>query len=173
MPRSRNLPVLRTRTRPNRSWAYTMSAAVTNVSAASKVLIGSFSLSNAGIDETILRTHISLHISTDNAGASEEQFGAFGLIRVSAVALALGITAIPGPFTNGNDDGWFVHFGIQQRWRADTAVGRENLGQQYLIDSKAMRKIPDGSAIAVVAECAHATDAFDLAVAVRLLGQTS
>ena len=95
--------------RPNRGWSYTLETAFTTVPANSKVLLASFTLSNPGIDITLLRCIGGLAVSSDQSVNVEEQVGAFGLILVTDQALAIGITAIPGPFTNGDDDGWFCH----------------------------------------------------------------
>ena len=106
MPR-RNLRFPR-QSRPNRGWAGVVSAAGVAVPAASKVLLGSFILVGE-VEETILRTVGQIGIVTDQTAASEDQLGAFGLATVSNVAFAIGITAIPGPVTEIEDDGWFVH----------------------------------------------------------------
>ena len=107
-------------------------------------------------------------IITDNAANSEEQFGGLGCRFVSATAAALGVTALPGPVTNFLDDEWFVLQPFIQQTQLATAVG-EIRGRQYIIDSKAMRKFGGDVALVVMAENGHASDAFQLGIALRFL----
>ena len=94
--------------RPTRSWTGLVASA-TIVPTSTKVLLGTFVLSNPGIDETVLRSVGQISVSTDNDGASEQQVGAWGMCIVSDVALAIGITALPSPVSEISDDFWFVH----------------------------------------------------------------
>jgi len=166
MPRS----FRRTRSTPNRTWAGINAATYTNVPAASKVLLGSFTLNNTGIDETVLRTVGSISIKSDQAAASEDQIGAFGLYVVSSRALAIGLTAIPGPVTNASEDGWFVWQGFAQTLEFVSAVGVEpGMATTYHFDSKAKRVVGTGMGIAIMVENIHASHAFDIAVPLRLL----
>ncbi len=73
-----------------------------------------------------------------------------GIILVTNVALAAGVTAIPSPFTGiGNDWIWW------------DAVGLDNVGTvaadpvrtgSRMIDSKAMRKVKDNQVLVLVTE---------------------
>ena len=159
----------RGRRRPNRSWAGVASTAVVNIPAASKVLLGSFSPTTSG-DVTALRTVGYVSIASDNSGATEFQIGAFGMIVVSDTALALGITAIPGPITDIADDGWFTYlpFGFEELVLTQAGV-RPNRMRHMPLDSRGKRIVEDGRAVAIVAENAHATHAFDLLFSVRML----
>ena len=155
---------------PNRAWAHADVNAFTAVAAASKVLLGGFTLSNTNIDETILRTVGRLAVSTDNPVGDEEQIGAFGMILVSDAAVAVGVTAIPGPITDGQDDGWFVYVPIVQRYHHETSVGFDpQFATGYDFDSKAKRVVEEGRQMAIMVENAHATHAFDIAFVLRLL----
>ena len=64
---------------------------------------------NPGLDITVLRTVGILSISSDQSGAAEQQIGAFGMICVSDSAVAIGVTAMPDPVVDADDDGWFVY----------------------------------------------------------------
>ncbi len=55
----------------NRSWSSLVNTGTSNIATDTKVLLGSFSLSNPGIDETILRTVGSISVSSDQTAASE------------------------------------------------------------------------------------------------------
>jgi len=131
-------------------------------------------LSNSNIDETILRTVGKFAVASDQAAASEIQVGAFGLILVSDAAVAVGITAIPGPITDSSDDGWFVYVPIVQSVEFISAVGvRPDWATCYDFDSKAKRKIEEGRQLAIVVENAHASFGFEITFAFRLLSMVS
>ncbi len=158
--------------RSNKAWASHFDAAAVTVAAGTKALLGGLSLSNPNIDETVLRTVGSVITQTDAPAVSEKQFGAFGLIRVSDAAAAVGITAIPGPVTDADDDGWFVYVPLLSDNRVNTAVGVV-AGVRYDFDSKAKRVFEEGTQIAIVVENAHASHAFSIASAFRLLGMVT
>ena len=156
--------------RPNRGWSYTQEAAFTNVPANSKVLLASFALSNPGIDVIILRCIGGISVASDQAAAAEVQIGAFGMILVTDQALAAGIASIPGPFTNGDDDGWFCHQSFAQQ--GDLVSGQGIVSGWYPIDTKGKRIVHgEGVSIALVAENAHATYGLVLYEAIRFLAQ--
>ena len=157
--------------RPNRSWAGQIDAAYVAVPAASKVLLGTFTLSNPGIDETILRVVGQISVRSDQSAASEEQHGAFGMIPVTTRAIAIGLSAILGPVTNVSDDGWFVFMPVAQDFLFLSAIGVTDDTKRYMIDSKAKRVISDGMGIAVMFENSHATHGLDVAVGIRMLSQ--
>jgi len=107
---------------------------------------------------------------TDNGAAVEQQIGAFGAIVVSDPAVAIGITAIPGPGvgSEGGDDGWFIH----QTFASRTIVANTDMESRMIeIDSKAKRKLDDGFTIAFVVENVHASHAFRFIFSMRVLSQ--
>ena len=156
--------------RPNRAWVGAFSVAQVNIPANSAVLISTFALSNAGIDETILRTVGSFFVGLDQIVANEQQLGAFGLILATDQAISVGITAIPDPITDINDDGWFVYVPIQQETQYATVVG-QSMGRTYDFDSKAKRVVYTGTGVAVVVANSHATNGLDISVGFRMLSQ--
>ena len=148
------------------AWGFLGVATHSVIGASSKVLLGTFILSNPPLGETVLRTRARLSVITDQAVAAEQQIGAFGLIVVTDRAAAAGAVSIPGPFTDGGDDGWFVHQIISQQ------NGLSGLTDaQYDIDSKAMRKIEDGGEIAIMVENGGTSHGFNFIFAVRLLAK--
>ncbi len=157
----------------NKGWAFTQSVTDINIAAGTKVLIATISLSNPGIGETILRSRGMLTWMTDApSSANEMQIGAFGAIVVSDPAIAVGITAIPGPGvgSEGGDDGWFIH----QTFASKTLISNvDAVSHMIMIDSKAKRKIDDGFAIAFVVENVHTTHGFRILLAMRVLSQLS
>ena len=119
---------------------------------------------------TILRSHLLLHVRSDQITAIETPFGAFGRIIVTDTAAALGITAIPDPSgTNGDPEAdwyqwssWATSFFIDIN--GTDGIGVMNNGYQYILDSKAMRKVgPDDNAVSVATN--------DTAVGVNIITQ--
>ena len=106
--RSRRGFVPRRAKRAAPAWGY-VEIPNTIVAAGNKTLLGTFILSNPPLGETILRTHIRLWVGSDQVAVAEFQQGAFGMMVVTDRAAAAGAASIPGPFTDGGDDGWFVH----------------------------------------------------------------
>jgi len=140
------------------NWSRVVSATVVTVAAGAKVLLTSFSLDNPGIMETVRRTRGRFMLSADTAN-SEPRLGAFGLIVINDVARSLGVTGIPGPVTDGDDDDWFVWepFGTFTGY-LEGATANASIGPiTYEFDSKAMRKIADGRGVAVMVENASAS----------------
>ncbi len=162
------------RSRPNRAWSGLASPTQTPVPAASKVLIGSYVLSNAQIDETVIRNVGVIGISSDQAAASELQIGAVGMILVTDVAHAAGVASIPGPITDIEDDGWLVYIPFCFEFRFVSGVGVEpDFSHLINFDSKAKRRVQEGSRVAVIAENAHATHAFRVMFVARNLTMIS
>ncbi len=170
MPRlTRSFPI-RQRRVSNKGWAFTQSVTEVTVAAATKVLLATISLSNPGIGETILRSRGHITWFTDNPTATELQIGAFGAIIVSDPAVAIGITAIPGPgvASEGGDDGWFIH----QTFSSKTLVANVDMVSHTIeIDSKAKRKIDDGFAAAFVVENVQSAQGMRVMFAMRVLSQ--
>jgi len=147
---------------------------MTTVGVSSKVLLGTFTLSNLNIDETVLRTVGSLSVTSDQASVTEPQIGALGMILVNDLALAAGAASIPGPITDRSDDGWFVYILIVSNMLVNTAVGFDALaGARYDFDSKAKRRVEEGFGIAIMIENASAASAFLAALVFRSLSQIS
>ena len=141
------------------------------VANASKVLLastGGFGLGSAG---TIIRSRGLLSVRPTTEGTSVSVDGAFGIAVVSATALATGITAIPGPFTDADWSGWMVHQFFGFRYSVKTAVAEDLLNTNMEIDSKAMRKVAGDEAIVLVGESRQG--AVSILSHIRLLFQES
>ena len=116
---------------------------------------------------TIVRSRFEMWLRSDQAAAIEQQWVSFGIAVVSDQAAAIGVTAIPTPFTDMASDLWFVH----QNLFADESnlTDRTRSGQRYTIDSKAMRKVDIGQDVVVVSEHGTGASGAKLAVAGRML----
>ena len=101
---------------------------------------------------TILRTRLVINFRTDQQAASEAPTGAYGEIVVKETASTIGVTALPGPLTEVNSD-WFIYQGVTAPFLFGDATGSSwsNGGAQYIIDSKAMRKVgPDEDVVSMI-----------------------
>ena len=171
MANRNRFPTSRSRggSRPNRAWSGIASVGFTGVGVSAKVILGSFALSSDAIDETILRTVGMLAVESDQSAAVEDQIGAFGMIRVTENAFAVGITAVPGPVTDINDDGWLLMVPFAQSGASVLAAGPSSV--QYPFDSKAKRVVEGGIRAVIVVENASASHVFQVAFVMRLLAQ--
>jgi len=142
-----------TRSRPSLTNWGRIFFAETVVADGTKVLLGSFALSNPGINETIRRTRGRILVMSDQASIAESVQFAFGMMVVSDLALAAGAASIPGPITDRQDDGWFVWEGIPSLITSTDgsgAFGQMTYGLPF--DSKAMRKNVEGFGVAIMGE---------------------
>jgi len=126
-------------------WAFSQSAILATIPAGTKAILATFALNTTNLGETILRTRGLLWVQSDQSVAfNEQQSGAFGGLVATSNAVAAGVASLPDPFTDGADDGWFVHRPFVQ---TSPSINGELGGQQgrlYEIDSKAMRKVETG-----------------------------
>ncbi len=145
---------------------------VTGLSAVGGTIL--FSLNAAALalrPFTIVRTRFLLGMSSDQAAASERQVGGFGMAVVSDQANAIGVTAVPTPISDMGSDLWFVHQLLYNDFVFGTGVGFEdNVLAQYVIDSKAMRKVDIGQDLVVVAEfSSNGSGGFNITAGGRML----
>ena len=156
-------------------WFITVdSAGFINVAAASKLLYATVPGATLALiaPATIIRTRGILTVLSDQTAATETQMGGIGVGFVNEVAGTLGITALPGPTTDPNWEGWFVYQRFTQRMLVATAVGmasRGGSGGSYEIDSKAMRKFDGDETMVFLAENRHATNGFEFNLVLRFL----
>ncbi len=166
MARSRR-PTISVSRKHNNSWGAVVSSVFVTVGANSKVLLGSLTLNNPNIDETVLRVIGQVAVITDSA-TFESQIGSVGLIVVSNQAVAAGAASIPGPSTDMEDDGWFCHALFAQ----DAKAGDIN-STSYPFESKGRRVVQEGESIAIMAENIHASEGMTVAVQFRILSRVT
>ena len=93
-----------------------------------------------------IRGNAVIHLKTATAAGDGFRYG-LGLGLVTAEAFAVGATAISGPLSEGEWDGWIWHrFGAVQFVIATIAdgVNAATVVDRFVIDSKVMRKWTDG-----------------------------
>ena len=128
----------------------------TSVPALNKVLLASFA-PQIGLTLTIRRTHVSLMFSSDQNAASENVIGAIGMGVFNDTTIAAGVAGLPDPVTDVSDDVWFLFQGLHSRISVRGTDGLvEPAGSIIEVDSKAMRKLPNGRSLALVVANADA-----------------
>ncbi len=162
----RALPQRRTTARRGTNWSRFITFAPVFVGFGQKVFVTFFQLSNPGITETVVRTLGQFFVTSDQAIAVEEQIGAWGMVRITDAALAIGVTAMPGPVTDLDDEGWMVWQGFSQNGQLTTGGPS---GFMYSFESKAARRIEEGHSMAIVVENAHASEGFRFSLTLSLI----
>jgi len=152
----------------NYSWTGTTTASLIVVAPLTKVFLGSFALVTP-FEETVVRARGVMFINSDQSAGVEQQLGAFGLIRVTNLAVAAGAASIPGPSTDITNDGWLLWQGIAQQ--GVVALAHLGGGMLYHLDSKAQRIVREGQSIAMMVENTHATHTFTIGITFRLLSR--
>ena len=149
-----------------------------SVAGNSKVL--SSSLSAAALllrPFTVLRTHLMLHVRSDQFTAIETTIASYGQMIVTDTAAALGVTAVPDPSGIDGDPeaDWFLWQSLMNTFFIDVngadGIGVDGaLGVLYEVDSKAMRKVgPDDNLVSVIAS--NTATGFDISSQGRRLIQ--
>ena len=117
--------------------------------------------------ETIVRTRGLISITGQAGSADLNIVGALGCTIVSDQAFAAGAASIPGPWTDSDYDGWFVLQPFVLKLDVTTDIGRLIFDKDYMIDSKAQRKVTDGETVVTMVESQGA--AFSIADPFRYL----
>ncbi len=119
---------------------------------------------------TIVRTHITWFLKSDQTAALEIQQAAFGLVVVSDQAAGIGITAVPTPFSEIDSDVFQAYGFIMQSFTFVTGSGIQTPGgTMAVIDSRGMRKVEQGTQIITVAENSTASAGTQILAAGRVL----
>ncbi len=151
----RRTRLVRSATRRQTAWIG-LTLGDTTITSAVKSVVGSLNAAALALRPfTVIRTHLEIFLRSDQSAADELQSGAVGTCIVNDDAVAVGITAIPGPVSDLGSDVWFAHqivFGDAVSL-ADRTVG----GAHFTLDSKAMRKVGIGQDLVVMLENAVAT----------------
>ncbi len=145
----------------------------TALAAATAVLDSTFTVGSDS-PETVVRIRGSFDVQSDQLAAQEEPFGAIGIAIVSDQAVAIGVTAIPTPYTDATSDLWMLH----EFWSAPMTFGVDARGiakidQLVVLDSKAMRKITEDETLIIVVENGSATAGAEYRLDLRILAKVS
>jgi len=93
-----------------------------------------------------------IYLKSDQVANTENQAAAYGHVVVSEQALAIGVTAVPTPFTDPDSDLFFVFENMATASIGTAAAGGGKQGDMLLFDSKAMRKVEEGQNVISVVE---------------------
>jgi len=157
--------------RRSTTWFFQAATQTTFTAAGGTILTSMNAAALAKRPFTIERTHLMVHITSDQLAADELQWGALGLAVVSDQAVAIGVTAVPTPATDAGSEFWFLHQFIAAEFSFVSGSGFDaNGGKTYLLDSKAKRKVGVGEDIIMVGELVSGlSNGFILSVAGRML----
>ncbi len=135
-------------------------AVLTFGASADNKTVNSVGLLHSAAASTLVRTRGWLQLSVEIAGLAPTRIvGAMGMIIVSEDAFLVGITALPGPLSDIEND-WFVWQPWTLHSDAVDPTGNDvisNFSQAF--DSRGMRKLKAGQVLAIVWEASqsHAT----------------
>ena len=148
MARSRGFPLRQFPTSKRQTaWASGPEAVALSLAASGKAIwTFGVALLAGGDKATIVRTRGfgRVHLRGSAGGITDGFAGAVGLAIVPSTAFAIGVTAIPGPLTEEDWDGWLWHefFDIRTTTSVTADLGEQVIASKaFVIDSKAMRKI--------------------------------
>ena len=133
-------------------WAALPHAKTTLAAAGTAVLSASLGASVLALRPfTIVRTRGNWMVKSDQSAASEDYVGSMGYAVVSDQAVAIGVTAVLTPATDQASDLFFVYETYNGRFDlVGTAINEDIIPMNF--DSKAMRKVEDGSNVVVTLE---------------------
>ncbi len=118
---------------------------------------------------TVIRTRLHWSLESDQTAASEDFQAAIGMAVVSDQASAVGITAVPTPFTDLASDLWLLYDMMFGSLIVTSAIGSFESRYTKDIDSKAMRKVEDGQDLILVKENSSLSDGTVVTTAGRFL----
>ena len=102
---------------------------------------------------TVVRSRILVGVTSDQAAVSENQVAGFGIAVVSDQANAIGVTAVPTPITDQGSDLFYSWTPLLASFAFITGAGFDAQFQtNYVVDSKAMRKVNEGQDMVQVVE---------------------
>ena len=139
--------------RPSGGWSGAAVAQVT-VPANTKILLATIQPVPGAFTATIRRTRLQVSWSTDQSAAIEQPFGAIGMAILNDTAIAVGVASLPDPITDIEDDIWYLFQPLTVKLREGTAA---ILDRVWDVDSKAMRKLPEGKSAALIIANGDAT----------------
>ena len=121
---------------------------------------------------TVVRDRVHVSMQSDQVIATEDQLCYWGKCVVSDQASAIGVSAVPTPLTDLGSDLWYAHAVLQGSFLFGDATGQSQfIADRREVDSRAMRKVEDGSDLIQVIEAGGAgiSDGFTLTSVGRTL----
>ena len=138
------------------------------VGAGASSIVASFDPGAAAmVKPTIVRSRGVLSVRSASSAADVSVVGAFGMCVVSDQVFTAGAASVPGPWTDGDWDGWFVWQAFSLSLEVTTDISRIINDRIFEIDSKAMRKVNENETILLVVESQAV--AIEVSVPIRVL----
>ena len=122
---------------------------------------------------TVVRTRGIVLIASDQSASDEFQMGALGFGIAQDAAVAAGVASLPTPITEPGSSNCFLWQGLLAMVNATADASAANISNVYEFDSKAQRKVENGSDIYVAAENESSTDDYRLSFVARVLIKTN
>jgi len=136
------------------SWVRILPTDTTLATASAGALFTGFSAATLALRPfTIIRTRGFVSLRSDQQAVTEIQNAILAMAVVSDQALAIGVSAVPLPSSDGDSDLFFVYEELMSSLRFIDATGivePNNLFSKF--DSKAMRRVEEGSDVAITVE---------------------
>jgi len=146
----------------------------TALAAGASVLLASLNAAAlALLPFTIVRTRASLLVTTDQVATSEAQLLGWGMAVVSEQASAIGVTAVPTPWTDAGSSLFFAYQLALNRMTFSSATGYRRLSKVWEVDSKAMRKVAVGEQVIITLENGNAATGLNFVTVGRILIKTN
>ena len=135
-------------------WFFIGESVNTLAAANTAVLAGSLSVGALALRPfTVVRTHLNYYVKSDQTAALERYQTAVGMAVVSDQAVAIGVSAVPTPFTDLGSDLWFLHQITTGNFTFVDGTGFHPVGGiEKDVDSRAMRKVEDGQDVILTLE---------------------
>ena len=105
---------------------------------------------------TIVRTHILVQWDSDQLAATETPTGVLGVCVTSEQAT--GVTTIPNPMANADSSAFFVWQPLITSFIVGGGADVHGTGNQFVVDSKAMRKVGPNEQVRFMVENTSPTD---------------
>ncbi len=119
---------------------------------------------------TIVRTRGTLFIHSDQRAATEDYELGYAHVVVEDAAAAIGITAVPTPFTDADSDSFYVYEQVFGGITVTTDVGVvDPIGVVRYFDSKAMRRVNQDQQVLSVAETSGTSEGVGMTTGFRIL----
>ena len=147
MARQRGFP-LRTTSKRQTSWGFGPGGTGVKALISSGVSLLGSSLVPVNEGMTVVRTRGQVDLMLNSAVAASDGFqGAVGIGIASMAAVAAGVASVPTPISEQDDENWLWHHFFSVHAADITDFSQAGTYQRIEIDSKGMRKFPEGTSI--------------------------
>ena len=153
------------------AWGAAAPASVTLAAASTASLVFSLGAEALSLRPfTIIRTRGVMQVISDQIAQTESQQVGLGCCVVSDQAAAIGVTAVPTPFTDMASDLFHVYENVYDTLRFGSNIGfKAPFGHMIQFDSKAMRKVNEDQDVVTVLESSAISSGLIVVIGFRFL----